>query len=96
MSLITRVTLRVHGYLVGRFGFKERDFDFSGSTVVALLDQLKGLLGAEKAQVLFHGPGLSDLIYVLVNGKNIEQGQGLRTELGEGDVVSILPLMAGG
>jgi molybdopterin converting factor small subunit len=31
-----------------------------------------------------------------VNGKNIEQGQGLRTELGEGDVVSILPLMAGG
>jgi molybdopterin converting factor small subunit len=36
------------------------------------------------------------MVYLLVNGRNIEQGKGQGTELKDGDVVSILPLMAGG
>jgi len=90
------VTLRAHGHLVGRFGFKERSIEFEGSNVGDLLQRLKAVLGEDKAQVLFDGRDLSDLVYVLVNGRNIEQGQGTSTELKDGDLVSILPLMAGG
>jgi MoaD family protein len=91
-----KITFKAHGHLVGRFGFKERPLEFEGSTVGDLLLRLQEVLGEEKAQVLFRNGELSDLVYVLVNGRNIEQIKGTRTELKDGDQVSVLPLMAGG
>jgi len=93
---IAKITLRAYGFLVGRFGFKERSMDFDGSTVGDLLQRLGGILGEDKVQVLFKDGELSDMVYLLVNGRNIEQGKGQGTELKDGDMVSILPLMAGG
>jgi len=45
---------------------------------------------------LSDGPGISSAIYVLVNGRNIVHLMGVDTVLKEGDVISILPVTAGG
>ncbi len=42
------------------------------------------------------GKNLSPMIYILLNGKNIQQLQGMGTKLKDGDIVSILPVIAGG
>lgn len=93
---MTNLTLRAHGHLAGRLGFKERPWALQGSTVGDLLLELRSSLGVARVGVLFDGERLSDMTYILVNGRNIEQADGLGTKLAEGDMVSILPLMAGG
>jgi sulfur-carrier protein len=47
-------------------------------------------------EVLFEGSGLKDDVNVMVNGQNIDNLDGLRTKLCDGDVVAIFSAAIGG
>lgn len=66
-----------------------------GSKVEGLLSVLCSEHKELQAQ-LFTGAELKEDVNVLVNGKNIESLQGLKTELSEGDEVAIFPAAIGG
>ncbi len=66
-----------------------------GSKVEGLLSVLCSEHKELQAQ-LFTGVELKEDVNVLVNGKNIESLQGLKTELSEGDEVAIFPAAIGG
>jgi MoaD family protein len=71
--------------------------DAPGGTVQNLLDELILRFGAPVRSFLYPREGeLSDLLFVLVNGKNIAHLAGTTTSLKDGDVVSVLPITAGG
>ncbi len=61
-------------------------------------DLLSNLCAAhgELRALLFDQAGLKEEVNVLVNGKNIESLQGMKTELSEGDEVAIFPAAIGG
>jgi molybdopterin synthase sulfur carrier subunit len=61
-------------------------------------DLLNALCAAhgELRALLFDQAGLKEDVNILVNGKNIESLQGMKTELSEGDEVAIFPAAIGG
>lgn len=71
--------------------------DFPGNTVGDFLHALEERYGHPMSSLLHpKGGELSDLMYILVNGKNIRHLDGEGTELQDGDTVSVLPVTAGG
>lgn len=66
------------------------------SSLRELLDSLCIRFGDRLRTKLFTGDRLSDDIIILVNGRHIEHLEGLDTKLGENDVISIFPKVAGG
>lgn len=68
----------------------------SCATLRELLYKLCKRYGKRFSEKLFSGDRLSDDIIILVNGRHIEHLQGLDTNLGENDVISIFPKVAGG
>ncbi len=80
------------GYILGR----EKVVELSeGSKVEGLLSALCSE-HRELQALLFAGAELKEDVNVLVNGKNIESLQGMKTELLEGDEVAIFPAAIGG
>lgn len=61
-----------------------------------LLEKLCSRYGAGLRAKLFEGDMLSGDIIIMVNGRHIEHLEGLDTELGEDDEISIFPRVAGG
>ena len=61
-----------------------------------LLDKLCDRYGKSFSEKIFKGDRLSEDIIILVNGRHIDHLQGLDTGLGENDVISIFPKVAGG
>ena len=61
-------------------------------------DLLEALCAAHSglSSLLFGEAGLKEDVNILVRGKNIESLQGVRTELAEGDEVSMFPAAIGG
>lgn len=76
--------------------------DFSGKTVLELLENLCDHYGKELTKWIFAPPvagkkkELSGNILILVNGRAIEHLAGIDTPLKESDEVAIFPKMAGG
>jgi len=64
------------------------------SDVAGLLDALSSRFG-EPFRLMVRDRG-EDSFVVLVNGRNIRQSRGLRTDLAEGDEVSLFPPISGG
>jgi molybdopterin synthase sulfur carrier subunit len=66
--------------------------------VWALLAHLGERYGARFKENTFtpDGMGLGEETIILVNGRNIHHMDGVKTVLGESDVISIFPLVAGG
>jgi molybdopterin synthase sulfur carrier subunit len=89
-------TVRLFGTLRKLFDAGELSVDaVDAGDVAALLELVCD--NPEKRQGVFFGPGeLRNDISVLVNGRNVCFLQGLMTELRAGDVVAIVPPMAGG
>ena len=77
-------------------GINQAEIDFDGSTARELLRELEARY--EGIGKLLHprGEELSELIYLLVNGKNILNLEGLDTPVRDGDTISLLPVTAGG
>lgn len=94
---MTTVTLRTFGHIGTTIGATELKVDVAGDTVKNLLDTLVKKVGDRLHKILYpKGDQLSELLYILVNGRNIRHINGLETELKDGDVVSLFPITAGG
>jgi MoaD family protein len=94
---VTRVLFRTFGHITPITRGNQLEIEFPGATVEAFLAELLKRFGEPMRGILFpQGTGFSEMLYVLVNGKNIATLDGPRTRLKDGDVVSVLPMTAGG
>mgnify|MGYP005836841831 CR=1 FL=1 len=94
---MTTVTLKTFGHIAVAMEATEMKVDMPGNTVKDLLDALEAKVGEKLTRILYpKGDQLSDLLYILVNGRNIRHVEGMQTKLKEGDVVSLFPVTAGG
>ncbi len=74
----------------------ERDTVSSGAaTLAGVVDDLEGAFPGIRERLCDEG-GLRRFVNVYVNGEDVRFLQGLDTELGDGDEVSIVPAVAGG
>jgi sulfur-carrier protein len=67
-----------------------------GSTVAEVLEDLEGRHPGITASLLDDHGGLHRHVNVYVNDEDVRYLAALQTEVGDGDVVSILPAVAGG
>jgi molybdopterin converting factor small subunit len=67
-----------------------------GDTLAAVLDALEAVHPGLRARVLDDGGALRRFVNVYVNDDDIRYMEQLDTPVGERDVVSILPAVAGG
>jgi sulfur-carrier protein len=92
-----RITVRTFGHITSILGGNQIDVECSGGTIGDLLVEMASRFGSGLRSFLYpSGEGLSDLMYILVNGKNIAHLKGIDTVLKDGDIISILPITAGG
>lgn len=73
-----------------------RQVEASGATLDALLDDLFVRYPDVRAKLLAEDGGLSRFINVFVNDQDARYLAGLHTPVASGDVVVLLPAMAGG
>lgn len=94
---MTRVLFRTFGHLTTITRGHQMEIEFPGTTVQDLLDALVAKFGGPMGNVLYpQGGQFSEMLYVLVNGKNMTYLDGTATGLKDGDIVSVLPMTAGG
>jgi molybdopterin synthase sulfur carrier subunit len=93
---LTVAVFRTYGHLTAITKAHQLELRFDGATVQDLLDELVRRFGEPMHAILYPQGTLSSLLYVLVNGKNVGLLAGTGTELKDGDIVSVLPVTAGG
>ncbi len=66
--------------------------------ILGLLEVLTDRFESLKAEIFedFEGRQIKERVKVMVNGRNIEFLDGLKTELKDGDRVAVFPTIAGG
>lgn len=75
----------------------DRDTVAAGATTLSgIVDELDGSFPGMRERLCDDGGGLRRFVNVYVNGEDVRFLQGLDTELGDGDEVSIVPAVAGG
>ena len=75
----------------------KKQFLFEATMVSDLIHKLIKEFGSELEQELFNEQGEIRKIYrIIVNARNINLLNGLETELHEGDMVVLMPAIAGG
>ena len=79
-------------------GKREEEIDAKkGSTIKDILNFLNGKYGKEFEKYVLSGMKHKGLkLLFLMNGQNIEQLEGLKTKLHDGNVLTIMPPVAGG
>ena len=65
-------------------------------TLKDVVGELEGSYPGMRDRLLDEGGEIRRFVNVYVNGEDVRFLQGLQTELGEGDEVSIVPAVAGG
>jgi len=86
-----KVEVKPHAGFKSRLG-GERKVDLANGATAG--DLLKALPHA--GEVLFEGSGLKEDVNILVNGQNIDNLDGLKTRLNDGDAVVIFAAAIGG
>jgi sulfur-carrier protein len=66
------------------------------STLSEMVQQLESSYPGMRERLLDDGGEIRRFVNVYVNGEDVRFLQGLNTQLGEGDEVSIVPAVAGG
>jgi molybdopterin synthase sulfur carrier subunit len=74
----------------------EKEVSADGATVGQVLDSLASEHPATKTQIFGETGDLNRYVNVYLNDEDVRVLQGLETEVGESDVLVILPAMAGG
>ena len=74
----------------------EREVEGAGSSVGELLRDLASKHPATESQLFDEAGALNRYVNVYLNDEDVRVLQGLETEVGESDVLVILPAMAGG
>ena len=77
-------------------GMKEIEWAEAAPTLGDLLRLLSDRYGPEFRRWVFEGKGLGGSVMVVINGDDARHQAGLETRLAATDVISILPIMAGG
>ncbi|MCQ5375064.1 MAG: MoaD family protein [Methanomassiliicoccales archaeon] len=91
------VIFKTFGHIASSIGTTEAKIETNGNTVQDFLGALIEKYGDRISKILFPKESqISDLIYILVNGRNIRHINGLQTEIRNGDVISVFPVTAGG
>lgn len=90
-----RVRVKVFADLRERLGWREREVELSSGLVEELLQEVLRGIGGLEALSDRRG-GLRQGYKVMVNGRDIDFLQGLKTPLKEGDLVVLFPPIAGG
>ena len=67
-----------------------------GATLSEVVLALEGTFPGMRERLLDDGGELRRFVNIYVNGEDVRFLQGLQTELGEGDEISIVPAVAGG
>jgi len=94
---VTKVLFRTFGPPARVAKVHQAEVTFDGFTVREFLAELERKYGEGMSKLLHpRGEALSELIYLLINGKNIFHMSGLDTPVKDGDVISLLPVTAGG
>lgn len=96
MEGLTRVLFRTFGPPAAVTGVNQAEIDFDGSTAREFLKELEARYDGIGKLLHPRGEELSELIYLLINGKNILGLEGLETVIRDGDTISLLPVTAGG
>jgi sulfur-carrier protein len=91
MSIEVRIPPIIRKYTDGA-----RVVQASGSTVAALLDVLEVQYPGIKGQLFTEDGKMHRFVNIYVNDEDIRFMNNLDTEVADGDVVSILPAVAGG
>ena len=87
---------RTFGPPAAVMGINQTEIDFNGGTAREFLSELESKYDGIGKLLHPRGEELSELIYLLINGKNILNLDGLDTVVRDGDTVSLLPVTAGG
>jgi MoaD family protein len=74
----------------------EGQVDGEGATVREVLDNLEGRYPGIRARLVTDDGALHRFVNVYVNDEDVRYLGSLETEVSDGDVVSILPAVAGG
>ncbi len=77
-------------------GVKEIEWGEPTATLGELLNKLADRYGPEFQRWVLEGEGLGSSVMVVINGSDARHQAGLETPLVATDVVSLLPIMAGG
>jgi molybdopterin synthase sulfur carrier subunit len=94
---MTRVLFRTFGHLTTVAKGHQLEVEFTGTTINDFLGELIARFGEPMRNILYpKGGAFSEMLYVLVNGKNMAHLDGAWTVLRDGDIVSVLPMTAGG
>ena len=90
--MVIRVKVRVYATLISEVGDRELTVELSDDSDVLGLLQRTGL-----SRIILEESGVVKEMYkVLVNGRDIEFLNGVKTKLRDGDVIDIFPPVAGG
>ena len=73
----------------------EKSVEASGKTLAEIIDDLEATHGGLKARLVKEG-ALHRFVNVYVNDEDVRFTGGLKTEVNDGDVVVVLPAVAGG
>jgi MoaD family protein len=102
---MAKVSLRIYAPLAQQSGAPGRAGSLTleeevgeGEQVGSLLDRLADRYGERFREALFHAETgqIRQHLVVLVNGQSLASGQGLETELEDGDQVVLVAAYAGG
>ena len=102
---MARVSVKIYAPLAQLSGVSSGAYSLAleeeigeGEQVRSLLDRMADRYGERFREALFHAETgqIRHYILVLVNGQNLASGQGVGTELRDGDNVVLAPAYAGG
>jgi molybdopterin synthase sulfur carrier subunit len=95
LSKSVSARVKFFAYFRELFATKEKELPVDTGTTVR--DALAFVCDSEERRSeIFDGDTLKTHIVIMKNGASIQSLQGLETPLGDGDILSIFPLMGGG
>ncbi|MEM1569668.1 MAG: MoaD family protein [Candidatus Bathyarchaeia archaeon] len=73
-----------------------KKLSLEAETVSDILTRLLEIIGDKLRNKIYEGEDLSSRIVILVNNRNVRFINGLNTKVNDGDVIALLPAIAGG
>lgn len=73
-----------------------KKLSLEAETVSDILTRLLEIIGDKLRNKIYEGEDLSPRIVILVNNRNVRFINGLNTKVNDGDVIALLPAIAGG
>lgn len=79
-----------------KLGWREKEISFDGTEVGDLLKAIKTTDGRSLYEILCENEELKPNYLILLNGREIEYLNGLKTKIRDGDTIQVFPPAGGG